>query len=75
MLNPYMSYSLNSLKGDTIGTIGLIKGDTRSLDYSSFSPNMSPLEQKWLRDDAVLEAEDVRDGVPALGKSSSYNGV
>ena len=36
----YMSYSLNSLKGGYIGdqgtTIGVIKGDTRSLDYSSY---------------------------------------
>ena len=34
-----MSYSLNSLKGGYIGngtTIGVIKGDTRSLDYSSY---------------------------------------
>ena len=37
-----MSYSLNSLKGDYIGEyigdyyIGVIKGDTRSLDYSSY---------------------------------------
>ena len=36
----HMSYSLNSLKGGYIGdcigtTIGVIKGDTRSLDYSS----------------------------------------
>ena len=32
-----MSYSLNSLKGDIWGTtIGDIKGDTRSLDYSSY---------------------------------------
>ena len=36
-----MSYSLNSLKGDYIGgnigdyTIGVLKGDTRSLDSSS----------------------------------------
>ena len=35
-----MSHSLNSLKGGYIGdcigtTIGVIKGDTRSLDYSS----------------------------------------
>ena len=31
-----MSYSLNSLKGGYIGDyIGVIKGDTRSLDYSS----------------------------------------
>ena len=36
-----MSYSLNSLNGDTYGdyiwgpTIGAIKGDTRSLDYGS----------------------------------------
>ena len=37
----YMSYNLNSLKGDYTGivqgtTIGVIKGDTRSLDYSSY---------------------------------------
>ena len=37
-----MSYSLNSLKGGFIGDyrgniIGAIKGDTRSLDYSSYS--------------------------------------
>ena len=37
----YMSHSLNSLKGVYIGiiygtTIGVIKGDTRSLDYSSY---------------------------------------
>ena len=36
----HMSYSLNSLKGDIYGiiqgtTIGLIKGDTRSLDNGS----------------------------------------
>ena len=36
-----MSYSLNSLKGGYIGdyigtTIGVIKGDTRSLDYGSY---------------------------------------
>ena len=36
-----MSYSLNSLKGGYIGdyvgtTIGVIKGDTRSLGYSSY---------------------------------------
>ena len=32
-----MSHSLKSLKEDYIGTsIGLIKGDTRSLDFSSF---------------------------------------
>ena len=36
-----MSYSLNSLKGGYIGhyigiTLGDIKGDTRSLDYSSY---------------------------------------
>ena len=36
-----MSHSLNSLKGDIWGirkgtTIGVIKGDTRSLDYSSY---------------------------------------
>ena len=37
-----MSYSLNSLKGVIYGiiygtTIGLIKGDTRSLDNSSYA--------------------------------------
>ena len=33
----YMSYSLNSLKGAYIGDyIGVIRGDTRSLDYSSY---------------------------------------
>ena len=37
----YLSHSLNSLKGEYIGdyigtTIGVIKGDTRSLDYGSF---------------------------------------
>ena len=36
-----MSYSLNSLKGSYIGddigtTIRVIKGDARSLDYSSY---------------------------------------
>ena len=36
-----MSYSLNSLKGVIQGiiygtTIGVIKGDSRSLDYSSY---------------------------------------
>ena len=36
-----MSYSLNSLKGVIWGiiygtTIGVIRGDTRSLDYSSY---------------------------------------
>ena len=40
--DPYMSYSLNSLEGGYIGDyigdyyIGVIKGDTRSLDYSSY---------------------------------------
>ena len=39
-METHMSHSLNSLKGgyirDYIGTtIGVIKGDTRSLDYSS----------------------------------------
>ena len=35
---PYMSHSLNSLKGIIWGTtIGVIKGDTRSLDYSSYT--------------------------------------
>ena len=35
----YMSYSPNSLKGvieENGTTIGFIKGDTRSLDYSSY---------------------------------------
>ena len=37
----HMSYSLNSLKGVTYGIIygtiiGVTKGDTRSLDYSSY---------------------------------------
>ena len=37
-----MSHCLNSLKGDYIGdyignTIGVIKEDTRSLDYSSYT--------------------------------------
>ena len=45
-----MSYSLNSLKGGYIGgyirtTIGLIKGDTRSLDYSSYT-TLHPLPLK-----------------------------
>ena len=40
---PYMSYSLNSLKGGYIGdyigtTVGVIKGDTRSLDYNTYNP-------------------------------------
>ena len=43
--NPYMYYSLNSLKGVIWGiisgtTIGDIKGDTRSLDYSSYNPHI-----------------------------------
>ena len=37
----HMYYSLNSLKGGYLGdyvgaTIGVIKGDTRSLDYGSY---------------------------------------
>ena len=37
-----MSYSLNSLKGDIQGTtIGVIKGNTRSLDYGSY--NYTPM--------------------------------
>ena len=44
MLKRHLSYSLDPLKVGYIGdyirdyytTIGLIKGDTRSLDYSSF---------------------------------------
>ena len=36
--SPHMSYSLNSLKGGYIGdSIGDIKGDTRSLDSSSYN--------------------------------------
>ena len=43
-----MSYSLNSLKGAIYGniygtTIGVIKGDTRSLDYSSYYLNIYPI--------------------------------
>ena len=41
-----MSYSLNSLKGDYIGTtIGDIKGDTRSLDYSSYRCTSNKFEK------------------------------
>ena len=39
-----MSYSLNSLNGGVYGTIrgfGFTKGDTRSLDYSSFKDVLS----------------------------------
>ena len=40
---PYMSYSLNSLKRLQYGTvIGSVKGDTRSLDYSSYIPIQTP---------------------------------
>ena len=40
-----MSYNLNSLKGVIWGiiygtTIGVIKGDTRSLEYSSYVENL-----------------------------------
>ena len=43
-----MSYSLNSLKGVIKGiimesAIGVIKGDTRSLDNGSDLPSISPL--------------------------------
>ena len=43
----YMSYSLNSLKGINkrilLGTIiGLIKGDTRSLDCNHYNPQYNP---------------------------------
>ena len=42
-----MTYSLNSLKGIILGSIfGLIKGDTSSLDYSSY---MSPEARSMLR--------------------------
>ena len=34
-----MSHNLNSLKEDIWGTIGAIKGDTRSLDSSSYNDN------------------------------------
>ena len=42
-----MSYSLNSLKGGNVGdyigtTIGDIKGDARSLDYSSYYESVEP---------------------------------
>ena len=42
-----MSYSLNSLKGGYIGdyigsTIGVIKGDTMSLDYCSCEYSILP---------------------------------
>ena len=45
-----MSYSLNSLKGGYIGdyigaTIGVINGDTRSLDYSSYTLENSCIEK------------------------------
>ena len=42
--SPHNPYSLNSLKGGYIGDYvedyyrGVIKGDTRSLDYGSYSP-------------------------------------
>ena len=44
VLSPsHMSCSLNSLKGDNLRdilgtTIGVVKGDTESLDYSSHKP-------------------------------------
>ena len=39
-----MSYSLNSLKGGYIGsTIGVLKGDTRCLDSSSYETPPHPL--------------------------------
>ena len=52
-LRGQVSYSLNSLKGGYIGdyigtTIGLIKGDTRSLDYSSSGSHTSVMG--WLID-------------------------
>ena len=50
-----MSYSLNSLMGGYIGdyigtTIGVIKGDTRSLDYSSYGgwAHLAPDELKFV---------------------------
>ena len=44
-----LSYSLNSLKGGYMGTtIGVIKGATRSLDYSSFGPSSATrLQPSW----------------------------
>ena len=47
----HVSYSLNSLKGVYIGdyigtTIGVIKGDTRSLDYSSCRDRYSNLSRE-----------------------------
>ena len=48
-----MSYSLNSLKGGYIGdciggTIGVIKGDTRSLDSGSFDCRLEGLKPGML---------------------------
>ena len=48
-----MSYSLNSLKGGCIGDLyrglllGVIKGDTRSLDYSSHGGLQMPSLEIW----------------------------
>ena len=54
-----MRYSLNSFKAGYIGdffsgtTIGVIKGDTRSLDYSSYGGKLLnlfwPFEAFWIR--------------------------
>ena len=45
-LNVHMCYSLNCLKGGYIGdyiAIGVIKGDTRSLDYGSYAERSKPV--------------------------------
>ena len=49
-----MSYSLNSLKGGYIGeyigtNIGGIKGDTRSLDYSSYPQHKAEVPSEFIR--------------------------
>ena len=52
LYDSYMSYGLNSLKGDYIGDDignyyrGVIKGDTRSLDYSSYNPGITLQPQR-----------------------------
>ena len=48
-MEPHVSYSLNFLREGYIGmiygtTIGDIKGDTRSLDCSSYGPSLRSLE-------------------------------
>ena len=63
----YMSYNLNSLKGVIWGiiygtTIGIIKGDTRSLDYSS--------HESWLQA-AIAEKEKKCEEKKKLATSSA----